>query len=427
MEIFVTFLLTGCLMQGALCGVDISPPERVEALKGSCVFIPCTFDVDQEYEKYLTDNAKRIWYKDGSPVTEVFNSDQPNAGSLKGEIFGTPTDKNCTTRFHNVRQSDHGSYFFRVESDQLKYSYRKPTFTQVEIAVIGSPPKPKVSLLKDQQNVTEVEEGSSVNLRCSTKIFCSSRPANLTWSSSPEHLLDESVTQQQRQEQTELISDLIFTVTPRHHSANFTCTVTHQQITKNESRTLRVQYAPKNTSAHVTGSGFVVEGRSVTLSCSSDANPPVLNYTWYRDTEEPLKPVQSGQNLTISNTDPTHSGRYVCTAQNEHGTQNASVMLDVQYAPKNTSAHVTGSGFVVEGRLVTLSCSSDANPPVLNYTWYRDTEEPLKPVQSGQNLTISNTDPTHSGGYVCTAQNEHGTQNASVTLDFQCKHVHLCL
>ncbi|KAG1932464.1 myelin-associated glycoprotein [Pimephales promelas] len=410
------------LFSGALCGFDISLPKKVEALKGSCVFIPCTFDVDQEYEKYLTDNAKRKWHKDETPLTEVFNSDQPNAGSLKGEIFGTPTDKNCTTHFHNVRQSDNGSYFFRVESGQLKYSYRKPTFTQVEIAVIGSPPKPKVSLLKDQQNVTEVEEGSSVNLRCSTKIFCSSRPANLTWSSSPEHLLDESVTQQQRQEQTELISDLIFTVTPRHHSANFTCSVTHQlrqQITKNKTRTLRVQYAPKNTSAHVTGSGFVVEGRSVTLSCSSDANPPVLNYTWYRDTEEPLKPVQSGQNLTISNTDPTHSGRYVCTAQNEHGTQNASVMLDFQYAPKNTSAHVTGSGFVVEGRSVTLSCSSDANPPVLNYTWYRDTEEPLKPVQSGQNLTISNTDPTHSGRYVCTAQNEHGTQNASVTLNVQ--------
>ncbi|XP_056101257.1 B-cell receptor CD22-like [Rhinichthys klamathensis goyatoka] len=426
MEISVTFLLTGCLIQGVFCVFSISLPERVEALKGSCVFIPCTFDID--HVKDLTDITKRIWYKDGTPLTVVFDSDHPNAGSLKGEIFGTPTEKNCTTRFNNVRQSDNGSYFFRLESDTLQYSYRKPTFTQVEIAVIGSPPKPTVSLLKDQQEVTEmkkvteVKEGSSVNLRCSTKIFCSSRPANLTWSSSPEHLLNESVTQQQRQEQTELISDLIFTVTHRHHLATFTCTVTHQlqqQITKNKSRTLHVQYAPKNTSAHVNASGFVLEGRSVTLSCSSDANPPVLNYTWYRDTEEPLKPVESGQNLTISNTNLTHSGRYVCTAQNEHGTQSASVMLDVQYAPKNTSVHVNASGFVLEGRSVTLSCSSDANPPVLIYTWYRDTEEPLKPVQSGQNLTISNTDPTHSGRYVCTAQNEHGTQSASVMLDVQ--------
>ncbi|XDV24433.1 hypothetical protein PO909_028614, partial [Leuciscus waleckii] len=433
MEISVTFLLTGCLIQGVFCGFSISLPERVEALQGSCVFIPCTFDIDQQYVTELTDDSKRIWYKDVKPPTVVFDSSSPDTASLKGEIFGTPTEKNCTTRFDNVRQGDEGSYYFRVEgSGRLKYNYYK-----VEIVVINSPPKPTVSLFKDQQEVKkvkevtevkevkEVTEGSSVNLRCSTKIFCSSRPANLTWSSSPEHLLNESVTQQQRQEQTELISDLIFTVTQRHHLATFTCTVTHQlqkQITKHKSRTLRVQYAPKNTSAHVNASGFVLEGRSVTLSCSSDANPPVLHYTWYRDTEEPLKPVQSGQNLTISNTDPTHSGRYVCTAQNEHGAQNASVMLDVQYAPKNTSAHVNASGFVLEGRSVTLSCSSDANPPVLNYTWYRDTEEPLKPVQSGQNLTISNTDPTHSRRYVCTAQNEHGTQNASVMLDVQCEY-----
>ncbi|ROL52635.1 B-cell receptor CD22 [Anabarilius grahami] len=326
--------------------------------------------------------------------------------------------------------------------------------------IVDSPPKPTVSLLKDQE---EVKEGSSVNLRCSTKIFCSSRPV-LTWSSPPQG------------------------------EPTFTCTVTHQlqqNITKsqNKSRTLRVQYAPKNTSAHVSPSGFVLEGRSVTLSCSSDANPPELNYTWYRDTEEHLKPVQTGQNLTINNTNPTHSGRYVCTAQNKHGAQNASVLLDVQYAPKSTSAHVspsgfvlegrsvtlscssdanppelnytwyrdteehlkpvqTGqnltiintnpthsgryvyapkstsahvspSGFVLEGRSVTLSCSSDANPPELNYTWYRDTEEHLKPVQTGQNLTINNTNPTHSGRYVCTAQNKHGAQNASVLLDVQ--------
>jgi len=87
---------SSCLcVLGALCGVDISLPEKVEALKGSCVFIPCTFDIDQTNEnERLTDNAQRIWYKDGSPVTEVFNSDQPNAGLLKGEIFGTPIDKN---------------------------------------------------------------------------------------------------------------------------------------------------------------------------------------------------------------------------------------------------------------------------------------------------------------------------------------------
>ncbi|KAK9975609.1 hypothetical protein ABG768_020853, partial [Culter alburnus] len=245
MEISVTFLLTGCLIQGVFCDL-INLPERVEALEGSCVFIPCTFDIKQDFKKDLTDSAKRIWYKDGSPPTVVFNSSHPPTGPLRGEIFGTPTKKNCTTRFDNVEQKDKGSYFFRLEtSGVLKHSYRKPE-DLVHISIIDSPPKPTVSLFEDQQKVTketEVKEGSSVNLRCSTKIFCSSRPAVLTWSSSPEHLLKESVTQQ-RQSETELISDLIFTVTHRHHLATFTCTVTHQlqqNITKQESRKLRVQ------------------------------------------------------------------------------------------------------------------------------------------------------------------------------------------
>ncbi|XP_048010757.1 sialic acid-binding Ig-like lectin 13 [Megalobrama amblycephala] len=246
MEISVTFLLTGCLIQGVFCVSKINLPKRVEALEGSCVFIPCTFDIKQDFKNDLIDSAKRIWYKgkwNKDRTTEVFDSSRPDIGPLRGEIFGTPTEKNCTTRFNNVEQKDNGSYSFRIETNgKLKHSYPKT----VEIVVIDSPPKPTVSLLKDQQEVKKVKEGSSVNLRCSTKIFCSSRPAVLTWSSSPEHLLKEIVTQHQRQSETELISDLIFTVTHRHHSATFTCTVTHQlqqNITKsrNESRTLRVQ------------------------------------------------------------------------------------------------------------------------------------------------------------------------------------------
>ncbi|KAF4114955.1 hypothetical protein G5714_005178 [Onychostoma macrolepis] len=404
METLVTFLLTGSLIQGALCGFSINLPQTVEAVKGSCVFIPCTFDIDQQLNSYLTDSAKRIWFK-GKNLQ--FDSSSPNTGLLKGEIFGTATQKNCSTCFNNVNQSHNGSYYFRLEAS-------------------GSPPKPTVRVFKDQQEVMETEEvmeGSSVSLRCSTKIFCPSRPPSLTWSSS----LNENITGRQYQNQTELISDLHFTVSHRHHGVTFTCSATHQLQKKNtttrRSRVLQVQYAPKNTSVMINPAGLVLEGRSVTLSCSSDANPAV-NYTWYRDTEELLNPVQTGANLTINNTDPTHSGRYYCRAENKHGTQNTSVLLDVQYAPKNTSVRINPAGLVLEGRSVTLSCSSDANPAV-NYTWYRDTEELLKPVQTGPNLIINNTDPTHRGRYYCRAENKHGTQNTSVLLDVS--QTHFCL
>ncbi|XP_058629771.1 sialic acid-binding Ig-like lectin 10 [Onychostoma macrolepis] len=182
---------------------------------------------------------------------------------------------------------------------------------------------------------------------------------------------------------------------------------------------IRVQYAPKNTSVRINPAGLVLlEGRSVTLSCSSDANPAV-NYTWYRDTEELLNPVQTGPNLTINNTDPTHRGRYYCRAENKHGTQNTSVLLDVQYAPKNTSLSVFPSSSVMEGKPVALNCRTDANPAELNYTWYRETGSQFEFLQTGYNHTYIVTNPTHGAWYGCNAQNQHGQRNATIQLDVQ--------
>ncbi len=68
----------------------------------------------------------------------MFNSNSPNGGLLKGQIFGTATEKNCTTRFDNVSQSHNGSYYFRLEANGiLKYSYKEPTYSQVQVAVLG--------------------------------------------------------------------------------------------------------------------------------------------------------------------------------------------------------------------------------------------------------------------------------------------------
>ncbi|XP_016134838.1 Schwann cell myelin protein-like [Sinocyclocheilus grahami] len=364
MEALVTFLLTGSLIQGVFCGYNINLPKKVEVLKGSCVFIPCTFDIDQQLKNYLTDSAKRKWFKVGRS-TAVFDSSSPNTGLLKGEIFGTATQKNCTTRFDNVDQSHEGSYYFRLEANgELQYSY-SATHSRVQITVLGSPPRPTLSIFPDQQETTE---GSSVSLRCSTKIFCPSRPPSLTWSSS----LIESITGQQ------------------YYSYKYSKYL----------KSLVLHNAPKNTSVRINPAGLVLEGRSVTLIRSSDATP-VVHYTWYRDSERPLNPVQTGSNLTINNTDPTHSGRYYCTAENTHGTQNSSVLLDVQYAPRNTSLSAFTSSSVMEGDPVTLICSSDANPAELNYTWYTETGSQFELLQTGHNHTYIVTNPTYGARYGC--------------------------
>ncbi|XP_035855921.1 vascular cell adhesion protein 1-like isoform X2 [Sander lucioperca] len=83
---------------------------------------------------------------------------------------------------------------------------------------------------------------------------------------------------------------------------------------------------PKNTSVSVSPSAEIVEGSSVNLTCSSDANP-AANYTWYKENED--SPKASGQIFTITDFRAEHSGNYYCEAQNRRGRQNSTLHLTV--------------------------------------------------------------------------------------------------
>uniref|UniRef100_A0A672LV38 Zmp:0000000650 n=1 Tax=Sinocyclocheilus grahami TaxID=75366 RepID=A0A672LV38_SINGR len=295
-------------------------PQNFQALSGSCVIIKCRFEIEEKHDINLVPEsaATGLWLKDGDKTNEhlVFHSTDHKSNHFNGKITGNLLEKNCTTVFYNVSSKHTGRYYFRIESGGLKYVYTVNTST-----------------------INEVLEGSSVSLRCSAETLCSSPPPTLTWSSTPRIPLSES----SRLE--ELISDLNFTATHRQHRVTFTCTITYQLQDENKTAqdniTLHVQYSPKNTSVSVLPSSSVLEGRSVTLTCSSDANPAVLNYTWSREGEGQMEQLQTGHTLTFDRIDLKHRGWYHCTAQNQHGTQNSSVMLDIQceYLLLYISAH----------------------------------------------------------------------------------------
>ncbi|KAI5607869.1 B-cell receptor CD22, partial [Silurus asotus] len=86
--------------------------------------------------------------------------------------------------------------------------------------------------------------------------------------------------------------------------------------------------------------------------------------------------------------------------------------------PKNISVSISPSGEILEGSSVTLICSSDANPPVETYTWFKGSTA----VGKSKNFTISNICSEDSGEYKCMCSNEVGHQNStSVTLNVLCK------
>ncbi|CAL8293802.1 unnamed protein product [Lota lota] len=80
-------------------------------------------------------------------------------------------------------------------------------------------------------------------------------------------------------------------------------------------------YAPKTPSVTVSPSGEIEEGSSVTLSCSSDANP-AAKYNWFKEHEDSVK--ESGQNYTITNITSELGGHYYCQAHNAIGHHNST-------------------------------------------------------------------------------------------------------
>ncbi|XP_042578122.1 myelin-associated glycoprotein-like [Cyprinus carpio] len=160
-------------------------------------------------------------------------------------------------------------------------------------------------------------------------------------------------------------------------------------------------------------SSSVLEGSSVTLICSSDANPAVI-YTWSRESEGQLKQLQTGHTLTFNRTDPTHRGWYHCTAQNQHGSQNSSVMLDIQYVPQiSTSSSCSRTDVTV------CFCETDGNPspelewhlsgrPVTNSSNTFISEERLSSTGLRSSITLHQS-LTHTSTLQCVSRNTHGT------------------
>ncbi|XP_064871352.1 B-cell receptor CD22-like [Oncorhynchus nerka] len=126
-------------------------------------------------------------------------------------------------------------------------------------------------------------------------------------------------------------------------------------------------------------------------------------------------PQSSGQSYSITNIISEDRGEYYCEAENKYGRLNSSsVSVDVQYGPKNTSVSVSPSGEIVEGSSVTLTCSSDANPPVDKYTWYFQNKTFLNGC--GQMYNISNFKSKDSGHYHCEAWNRRGSRNSTALM-----------
>ncbi|XP_063064180.1 B-cell receptor CD22-like [Engraulis encrasicolus] len=158
----------------------------------------------------------------------------------------------------------------------------------------------------------------------------------------------------------------------------------------------------------------VTEGEIVTLMCNTTCSlPNNPTFTWYKNGQPLLSSHTTRDNTLLLNpVSSEDSGSYYCAVGGHDNLSSPAVILNVRYKPKNAVVFLNVSGEIIEGASVTLTCSSDANPPVHNYTWYMKTGADSLTRGSGESISFNVTSDT-SGLYYCQAHNEVGSQTSA--------------
>ncbi|XP_031677506.1 sialoadhesin isoform X10 [Oncorhynchus kisutch] len=298
--------------------------QSICALKGTTVDISCSYTYPSYHEI-----KKAFWF------TKWSGRDPEDLSSVPGyeghiEYLGDK-ESDCTLRITDLRLSDSAGYRFRL-------------ITSGEM-VAGSPVSLTVSDVVLEMDPTSVSERENVTLRCRTN--CTLDPITVySWYKNGQPIPNNN---------TSSPVYILFSVSSED-TGRYSCSVEGHEDLPSAEETLTVTYGPKNTSVSVSPSGGIVEGSSVTLTCSSDANPPVDKYTWYK--KNVTSPKASGQSYSITNISSEDRGEYYCEASNIKGTE-TSIPVHINVMSVFPWVPVMGVGAVLTAGalLLTIYCT----------------------------------------------------------------------
>uniref|UniRef100_A0A3P9N637 Ig-like domain-containing protein n=1 Tax=Poecilia reticulata TaxID=8081 RepID=A0A3P9N637_POERE len=256
---------------------------QICAVTGSAVTISCRFSPPIRDRDAVLET---LWFLNGRPVGQ--RSEPDSAGRVQALCGPTA----CTLRLTDLRESDSGRYRFWFRTDRGSHC-GSPGVSLTVTAL-------HVQVMKSENKDVYV----SAELSCGSS--CSAGLHSFIWIRNGEKIQNENQT----------------VSVPVYSGDTYSCALEGFDEFPSPS-----VYPPLPPSVSVSPSAEVQEGSSVTLTCSSDANP-AASYSWYKEDEE--APRASGQNFIITDVGPEHSGNYSCRAENTRGRQSSTVHLEVK-------------------------------------------------------------------------------------------------
>ncbi|XP_041961126.1 lachesin-like [Alosa sapidissima] len=278
------------MMKGVDCNWRVTyTPNIICALEGSSLNLSCSYT----YPSHLK-IQDAFWMNEDCDSPTDFSKD-PNYSQ---RVWADCQTKSSTCHLHlkNLTKVDaHHLYYCRITT----HDDEKQRWTG----------KPGVNLSVTDLKVTGPEnltEGAHVTLSCTTTCSLSGDPS-FVWEKNGRAV--EGIPQGGR--------ELHLSPVRAEDQGSYSCAVGGHEDLPSPPLSVSVMYSPKNTSASTNRSSSIIKGSSVTLTCSSVANPPVESYTWFKVNES--TPVGSGQQYSITNISSEDEGQYYCKAKNRLG------------------------------------------------------------------------------------------------------------
>ncbi|XP_046728282.1 hemicentin-1 isoform X2 [Silurus meridionalis] len=328
-----------------------------------------------------------LWRKDGVPV--VFNN----------RLVWLPDG---SIRIESVQLSDAGHYYCsasnNVGSDQRSMELR------VYVAPSIRPGNFNVTLLKGRRAVLSCEAFGVP-------------PPQVNWKRNGHTLNTDSGTYRL------IPSGSLLIISPSlEDEGYFECTVTSEVGEERRVIEVTFQVPPSIEDDVITLTAIKME--SVVLPCHVTGRP-TPSISWSRGGtvlgtgKGSYKILPTGM-LEIGSVNPTHAGRYTCSAQNTAGVTQKHIILSVHEAPeiRNMVKEIK----VLLNQEVVLNCDVHGFPKP-SVTWLKDgvpiaAGQSLK-VLSGGTLRLSKVTLGDAGTYSCLAQNAAGTMEGKTQLLLQ--------
>ncbi|OWF35465.1 Hemicentin-1 [Mizuhopecten yessoensis] len=348
--------------------------------------------------------------------------------SIDNTNYQGSTTSNPSLTVINANSADAGSYVCHATNSAGIGNSATITLT------VGTIP-----VLSVQQTAKTVVPGSNAILQCS---ITSANPNAQTvhWTFTPIGGTETTLSIDNTNYQGSTTSNPSLTVVNANSAdaGSYVCHATNSAgIGNSATITLTVGSLPtvviqQNTYSASTGS-------SLTLVCTVSANPAHTSVGWEKLVNNVYQTVSISGNtrytggstttpsLAITNSQPSDSGTYRCTATNPVGigtsgtTQlTVSGSLPTVVIQQNTYSATTGSS-------LTLVCTVSANPAHTSVGWEKLVNNVYQTVSISGNtrytggstttpsLAITNSQPSDSGTYRCTATNPVGIGTSGTT------------